>query len=148
MEQASCLLRARCPFHKNIEFLWNRHLTCFLTFQQFLNRLANPIKTLTAAVQIAEAVLVQDISVTIEIDHGYLGDLEISIVAPSGDAVLLQGRTLGVKKKLQTTYSMTTTPALQLLLGVGAQGQWQLQVVDAIAGDTGTLRSWQLKLGA
>lgn len=108
----------------------------------------NDPQGLTAAVQIAEAVLVQDISVTIDIDHGYLGDLEISIVAPSGEAVLLQGRTLGVKKKLQTTYSMTTTPALQLLLGVGTQGQWQLQVVDAIAGDTGTLRSWQLKLGA
>ena len=107
----------------------------------------NDPQGLTAAVQIAEAVLVQDISVTIDIDHGYLGDLEISIVAPSGEAVLLQGRTLGVKKKLQTTYSMTTTPALQLLLGVGTQGQWQLQVVDAIAGDTGTLKSWQLKLG-
>ena len=108
----------------------------------------NDSQGLTAAVQIAEAAAVQDISVTIDIDHGYLGDLEISIVAPSGEAVLLQGRTLGVKKKLQTTYSMTTTPALQLLLGVGTQGQWQLQVVDAIAGDTGTLKSWQLKLGA
>lgn len=107
----------------------------------------NDPQGLTAAVQIAEAATVQDISVTIEIDHGYLGDLEISIVAPSGEAVLLQGRTLGVKKKLQTTYSMVTTPALQLLLGVGSQGQWQLQVVDAIAGDTGTLKSWQLKLG-
>ncbi len=107
----------------------------------------NDPQGLTAAVQINEAGTVQDISVTIEIDHGYLGDLEISIVAPSGEAVLLQGRTLGVKKKLQTTYSITSTPALQLLLGVGAQGQWQLQVVDAIAGDTGTLKSWQLKLG-
>ena len=107
----------------------------------------NDPQGLTAAVQIAEAATVQDISVTIDIDHGYLGDLEISIVAPSGEAVLLQGRTLGVKKKLQTTYSVTTTPALQLLLGVGGQGRWQLQVVDTIAGDTGTLKSWQLKLG-
>ena len=107
----------------------------------------NDSQGLAAVVQIAEAALVQDISVTIDIDHGYLGDLEISIVAPSGEAILLQGRTLGVKKKLQTTYSITSTPALQLLLGVGAQGQWQLQVVDAIAGDTGTLKSWQLKLG-
>ena len=107
----------------------------------------NDPQGLTAAVQIAEAAWVQDISVTIEIDHGYLGDLEISIVAPSGEAVLLQGRTLGVKKKLQTTYSIASTPALQLLLGVGSQGRWQLQVVDAIAGDTGTLKSWQLKLG-
>ena len=107
----------------------------------------NDPQGLTAVTQIAEAATVQDVSVTIEIDHGYLGDLEISIVAPSGEAVLLQGRTLGVKKKLQTTYSITTTPALQLLLGVGSQGRWQLQVVDAIAGDTGTLKSWQLKLG-
>lgn len=97
--------------------------------------------------QIGEAAAVQDIAVTVEIDHAYLGDLEISLIAPSGEVVLLQGRTLGVQKNLRKTYTFSTTPALQLLVGLGSQGKWTLQVADAIVGDSGTLKSWQLKLG-
>ncbi len=107
---------------------------------------ANP-QGLTSAVQIAEAATVQDISIAVDIEHGYLGDLEMSLIAPSGESVLLQGRTLGVQKKLRVIYSIASTPALQLFLGIPSQGRWQLKVVDAIAGDTGTLKSWQLKLG-
>jgi subtilisin family serine protease len=107
---------------------------------------ANP-QGLTSAVQIAESATVQDISIAVDIEHGYLGDLEMSLIAPSGESVLLQGRTLGVQKKLRVIYSIASTPALQLFLGVPSQGRWQLKVVDAIAGDSGTLKSWQLKLG-
>jgi subtilisin-like proprotein convertase family protein len=39
------------------------------------------------------------------------------------------------------------TPALQLLLEQPSAGEWQLQVVDSIAGDTGTLNSWRLSIG-
>ncbi len=105
------------------------------------------LQGLTAAVQIAEAATVQDISIAVDIEHGYLGDLEVSLIAPSGESVLLQGRTLGVQKKLRVIYSIASTPALQMFLGVPSQGRWQLKIVDAIAGDTGTLKSWQLKLG-
>ncbi|MBD2328606.1 S8 family serine peptidase [Alkalinema sp. FACHB-956] len=100
-----------------------------------------------STVQINDTGTVQDISVTIDIDHGYLGDLEIRLVAPSGQSVLLQGRTLGIKTKLQTLYNLQNTPALRLLLGEASQGRWQVQVIDSVPTDSGTLNWWQLKLG-
>jgi subtilisin family serine protease len=98
-------------------------------------------------VQINESGTVRDIQVTVGIDHSFLGDIEVSLIAPSGMVVLLQGRTLGRLTQLQQVYSLQTTPTLRRMLGQQSQGRWQLKVVDAIANDSGTLNFWKLTLG-
>jgi subtilisin-like proprotein convertase family protein len=90
---------------------------------------------------------IQDIAVTVDIQHDYLGDISVQVIAPSGEAIMLQGRNLGRNTQLQSTYTLQNTPALQLLLEQPSAGEWQLQVVDSIAGDTGTLNSWRLSIG-
>jgi subtilisin-like proprotein convertase family protein len=100
-----------------------------------------------SAVQINDSGTVRDIQVTVAIDHSYLGDLEVSLISPSGRIVLLQGRTLGRQTQLQKTYTLQTTPTLRRMLGQSAEGRWQLRIVDAIAVDTGTLNSWKLTIG-
>lgn len=105
------------------------------------------LQGMTSPIQIAESGLVREIQVSVSIDHNFLGDLEISIIAPTGQTVLLQSRTLGRLKQLQATYSLQTTPLLQQLLNQSAQGRWQLRVVDHALEDTGTLKGWQLTLG-
>lgn len=107
---------------------------------------ANP-QGIFNTIQINESGTVKDIQVSIGIDHTYLGDLEISLIAPSGRIVLLQDRTLGRATQLQRVYSLATTPTLARMLGQAAQGKWQLRVVDAIANDSGTLNFWKLTLG-
>jgi subtilisin family serine protease len=102
---------------------------------------------LVTSVKIAESGSLQDISIAVDLDHTYLGDVEITLISPSGDRILLQGRTLGIRTKLQTSYTLTTTPALRLLLGTPTQGNWQLEIVDNIPGDSGKLNWWQLKIG-
>jgi subtilisin family serine protease len=100
-----------------------------------------------SALAIGESAIVRDIQVSVAIDHAFMGDLEITLIAPTRQTFLLQGRTLGTKTSLQTTYTLQTTPILRRVLNQSAQGNWQLQVVDCAQGDTGTLKSWQLNLG-
>ncbi len=102
---------------------------------------------ITSAIQIAEASPLRDIQVTVAIEHSFLGDLEISLISPTGESVMLQGRTLGRKSSLQTTYTLQTTPLLRRFLNQSPQGRWQLRVADLAQGDTGTLKTWQLTVG-
>jgi subtilisin-like proprotein convertase family protein len=83
----------------------------------------------------------------VTIDHSFLGDLEISLTSPTNQTVLLQSRLLGRSTRLQLTYTLQTTALLRRFLNQPAQGRWQLRVVDAAEGDTGTLNSWSLTLG-
>lgn len=101
----------------------------------------------SSTIQINEPGTVRDIQVTVAIDHPFMGDLSISLVTPNGQTLLLQGRTLGRRSGLQTTYTLQTTPILRRVLGQAAQGRWQLRLVDQAVGDTGSLQSWQLSLG-
>jgi len=82
-----------------------------------------------------------------KIEHSFLGDIEVWLIAPDGDQVLLQNRTLGVKTQLKTTYNLQNTLYLRQFINVSAQGNWQLKVIDAIPENTGTLKYWKLDLG-
>ncbi|MEO0458036.1 MAG: S8 family serine peptidase [Cyanobacteria bacterium P01_A01_bin.114] len=89
----------------------------------------------------------QDIQVYVEIEHGFLGDISVTLLSPQGGSILLQGRTLGRQTRLRQTYDLTTTPALRSLLNQTVQGRWQLKVVDHAPENTGQLNQWQLVLG-
>lgn len=90
---------------------------------------------------------VQDIQIQVELVHDYLGDLSLSLIAPDGESILLEGRTLGRQTQLQKTYSLATTPCLMRLLGRTATGPWQLKAIDHAPLNTGKILTWRLKLG-
>ncbi|MGA1263561.1 MAG: S8 family serine peptidase [Prochlorothrix sp.] len=96
---------------------------------------------------VTDAGKIATIAVEINLEHGFLGDLEVMLVPPEGDGILLQPRILGRKTQLQTTYTQESTPILQRLRGRSALGLWQLQIFDRALGASGTLKSWQLTLG-
>ncbi|PSN75862.1 peptidase S8, partial [filamentous cyanobacterium CCP4] len=100
-----------------------------------------------SGVAIAATGTVSDMQLEVKMDHAFLGDLSLSLIAPSGTTVLIQGRTLGRQTELRQTYSLQTTPALMRLIGQPAQGTWRLRVVDSAPGATGTLLGWSLTLG-
>jgi len=101
----------------------------------------------TSIIQVQDARPVRDIRITLDVEHSYLGDLEITLTPPQGEAALLQSRTLGRATRLQTTYTLQTTPFLQYLLNLPAKGVWQLRLIDQAALNTGRLLSWQISLG-
>lgn len=106
---------------------------------------------ITSTITLHDAALaaswVQDIEVRVDIEHGFLGDLELWLIPPQGEAILLQPRTLGRLTVLKTTYSLQTHPALVTALHQPVLGAWQLKLVDAIPGHDGRLREWHLSLG-
>jgi subtilisin-like proprotein convertase family protein len=100
-----------------------------------------------SAIRVNDSATVREIKVTVSIEHAFLGDIEVSLKAPTGQTVLLQNRTLGSRTQIQETYSVDTTPALKQLLNQPTAGVWQLQVIDYAPMDIGTLKSWELSLG-
>lgn len=100
-----------------------------------------------STISISDTAKVHDIEVRVEIEHEFLGDVAISLISPTGQEVLLQGRTLGSQRQLKATYTLETTTFLKQLLYSSAAGDWTLQVVDSILEDKGILKHWALKLG-
>lgn len=114
------------------------------------NRLSiadNNPQGITSAIRVKEPSSVQDIEVSVDIEHEFLGDIEIKIIAPNGQSVLLQNRTLGSQTQLKAIYAVETAPALKQLLNKSAEGIWRLQIIDYAPKDTGELKSWELILG-
>ncbi|MEP0904805.1 proprotein convertase P-domain-containing protein [Leptolyngbya subtilissima ST-M1] len=99
-----------------------------------------------SSVTVAVTGIVADVQVEVRLDHPFLGDISLSLIAPNGTTVLIQGRTLGRQTKLHTTYTLQTTPVLMRLLSQPAQGTWRLRAVDHAPGATGRLLSWTLTL--
>ncbi|MBD2663849.1 S8 family serine peptidase [Richelia sinica] len=111
------------------------------------NALAIPdynLQGVKSAIAINETVSVADIQVSVNITHDFLGDLEIYLIAPNNQQVLLQNRTLGRRTKLQTTYTMRSHPVLKQLLSVSTRGRWQLKIIDYSPQDIGKLNRWSL----
>ena len=106
-----------------------------------------PAAGVDSSVTVAAAGTVTDVRVAIAVDHEFLGDLSLSLVAPDGTSILVQGRTLGRQRQLRATYSLQTTPSLVKILGVAAQGTWRLRVTDHAPGAIGALLNWTLTLG-
>ncbi|MBE9210099.1 S8 family serine peptidase [Nostoc sp. LEGE 06077] len=100
-----------------------------------------------SAIAINESIVVRDIQVNVNVTHDFLGDLEIYLIAPNNQSVLLQNRTLGRRTNLQTSYSVRSHPALKQLLSLSGEGRWQLWLIDAAPQDIGRLNSWELIIG-
>ncbi|MDB9484120.1 proprotein convertase P-domain-containing protein, partial [Dolichospermum circinale CS-537/05] len=114
---------------------------------QVVNIPDNDQQGIKSAIAINEVINIGDIQVTVNITHDFLGDLEIYLIAPNNQRILLQSRTLGRRNQLQNTYTMRSHPALKQLLSQPAQGNWELQVIDYAALDVGKLNHWELVIG-
>lgn len=107
----------------------------------------NSLQGATSLVSVGDRALLRDIRVDVELQHDFLGDIELYLLSPQGSKIRLQSRTLGRQTRIQNTYSLQSTPLLQTLLNQAVQGQWRLLAVDHVAGDTGEIVQWRLSVG-
>lgn len=98
-------------------------------------------------ISITAAGALNFIKILVNIPHPFLGDLRITLHAPSGRSVVLHDRNGGGASNLLKTFDETTTPALRGLRGESVSGDWTLQVADLAARDVGRLERWELELG-
>lgn len=100
----------------------------------------------TRALQFRASGSVQDLSIRVKVEHAYLGDIMLHLQIPTGEELLLQGRTLGNRQALETTYSLNNAPMLIRAIGIDGAGRWSLRVSDRAPGHTGQLIGWWLTL--
>ena len=105
-----------------------------------------------------------DINVEINITHTYTADLVISLIAPSGNSILLSDTRGGSGQNYTATIfddeaatniasgsapftgSFQPEEMLSLLDNEDPNGLWQLSVEDQFGGDTGTIDSWTISI--
>lgn len=101
-----------------------------------------------SALAVNSAGNLKGVLVHVDITHTWVGDLEVSLTAPSGQTVALHSRSGGSADNIIASYSPETLPALATWVqaGISVQGSWRLQVADRARRDVGKLNSWGLEL--
>jgi kexin len=85
---------------------------------------------------------IEFVEISFTADHGYPGDMEITLTSPAGTKSILAETHLCAGAC--TAYSGWVFGSANLL-GEGTDGTWILTVKDLALGDTGTFQSWRLK---
>ena len=100
----------------------------------------------TSVLTVAQAGRIARLTVSVDIEHTFIGDLRVSLTTPTGSHSVLHNRSGASANDLIKSYSSDDTTALEALLGEEAQGDWTLPVIDLAGLDTGTLRRWRLDI--
>jgi len=93
-----------------------------------------------------QAGAVKDLVVAVDIEHTYIGDLQVELVAPSGLSALLHDNEGEWRHNIRRSFDVASTPALQRFIGESIPGDWQLRVRDLAREDLGRLNTWSLKI--
>ncbi len=124
----------------------------------------NNVNGTTKTISVGVSALVQDVNVTANVTHPYVGDLTLSLITPANTTIPLSVRRGGSGDNFTSTvfddeaatpiasgnapYTGSFTPdsPLSAADGQGAAGDWRLKAVDSAAQDIGSLGNWTLTL--
>jgi subtilisin-like proprotein convertase family protein len=98
-------------------------------------------------IQVSETGSLNFIKVAVNITHTFIGDLRVTLIAPSGKSASLHDRNGGNASNLQRSFDADSTPALRSLSGESVKGDWTLFVQDLAPVDRGRLERWEVELG-
>lgn len=105
---------------------------------------------IVSQINVGEPGAISSVTVDLNINHTYIGDLTVTLIAPTGESVVLHNRSGGSSNDIEGNYPETLSVdgpgALIDFTGVEAAGLWTLHVSDSVGSDTGTLNSWGLHL--
>jgi subtilisin-like proprotein convertase family protein len=112
--------------------------------------LAIPDKNLTgvdSSIPVSEAVAGRKVLIGVNVEHTYVGDLRLTLLAPNGKSYVLRKNIGGRSRDLQGIFgdSLVSETDLSGLSSVAA-GIWKLRIVDSLSKDTGTLKEWKIIL--
>ncbi|WP_224770990.1 calcium-binding protein [Pseudomonas sp. FEN] len=100
-------------------------------------------------------LLAEHVEVKVSLSHSRPGDLILKLISPSGTESILMNRPgkapgSAVSDRGDADFAGDKTLNYvfdtALLRGEAVQGNWTLQVIDSVTGDTGTLNSWSLNV--
>jgi len=120
-----------------------------VTISRRFDALIPDMQSVAYALEVADDIPIESLSVSVDILHTYIGDLILTLQPPTEtgiDAVLLYSRTGGSTKNLQQTFDAFSTPALSKFSGKSCKGTWTLKIEDVAEQDSGTLVSFGVNL--
>jgi subtilisin-like proprotein convertase family protein len=92
-------------------------------------------------------VNIQQMEVSMDIQHTWRGDLRVSLISPQNNEIVLVDRTGGSADNIIETFRSSDDAALfESLLQTSANGEWRLRVIDNAGEDVGVLRKWSLAI--
>lgn len=97
-------------------------------------------------INIGTALTISAIKVSVDLTHTFIGDLRLTLTAPSGTAVVIHDRNGGNTHNLQRSFDLSSTPGFGALRGQSSQGAWTLSIVDLAAADSGVLNRWEVEI--
>jgi subtilisin-like proprotein convertase family protein len=104
-------------------------------------------RTTTAAFEVSGVCTLTALTIGLDLEHSFVGDLRLSVLAPSGAEVVLREHTGAGQAHLVSSYDPSTVPALAPLLGTSGVGHWEVRVRDDAGADTGVFHTASLRLG-
>ena len=107
------------------------------------------LQTVTFALDVSDDTPVEAISVGVDLQHTWIGDLVITLEPPAATgvaAVTLHDRAGGARDAIKTVYDAGSAPGLAAFAGKPCNGAWTLRIRDAAAQDAGILLSFSLRL--
>ena len=120
-----------------------------ITISRVVNEPIPDLQTVSFSLEAADDTPAESVSVEVDLQHTYIGDLVITLVPPDETErgpIVLHNRAGGPTRNLKKMYDAATTPALADLAGRSCKGTWTLRIRDAAAQDFGTLISFSLVL--
>jgi len=92
--------------------------------------------------------LVEQVEVTLDIDHTFVGDLRVELISPSGTVSTLIDRPGQTSSNIfgDSDNDIGFTTSSTFHWGEAAAGEWSLRVSDNARFDTGTLNAWTLSI--
>lgn len=117
------------------------------------------LTTVYDTISVSTGMILSKLSVVVQIDHSYLGDINLSLIGPAGDTVDLMQSSCGTNEDMEIEYSdfsgpiTCATPTVGYFQPVGNlsdfngqpfDGDWVLTIYDDANGDQGILNQWCL----
>ncbi len=107
------------------------------------------LKTSKITVAVGDTKKIKGITVAVDIEHTYIGDLIVMLVAPTQMGVApitLHDGAGGGTHNLKTSFDVISVPNLSTVVGKNPEGTWTLQVEDKAKQDTGKIISFSVQL--
>lgn len=107
-------------------------------------------KTSSLALAVGDKKTLKSIVVGLDVEHTYIGDLVIDLVAPVNSGlptVRLHNKQGEGTDNLKREYDLASTPELAQLLSQIPEGEWRLRVKDTATQDKGKIKGFNLQMG-
>ncbi len=96
-------------------------------------------------ISFAENVDIDQVEIKVDIRHTWRSDLRVVLVPPSGGEIILFNKSGGSEDDIVATLRSSDEPELFAgVIGLSAQGDWQVRIEDTARQDVGVLKSWGL----